>query len=183
MHHLFAGNAELLVGVVEQLRIGLVGAGLLGGNDAVNKTTKLCHVTGNDVVIGIGHDAQFEAHLLELRKGRDHFGKRRHPRDRPGQALTVFRHARQTQFLQRQAQTKRAQLAERTMRRNLFQVMFVPVIHLDQALGIHGMLALVTQNVGHHSFQAFVPLNQGAVAIEGQPFGAPSIFECHRSIL
>ncbi|MNK85626.1 hypothetical protein D3C87_1055110 [compost metagenome] len=80
-------------------------------------------------------------------------------------------------------QTEGAQLTERAMRRNLLQPMLVPVVDLDQALDLHAVLALFAQNLGHHGFQTFIPLNQRAVAIEGQPFGARSVFKGHREIL
>jgi DNA-binding transcriptional LysR family regulator len=41
------------------------------------------------------------------------------------------------------------------------------VVHLDQAIDINGVVALVAQNLGDHGLQAFIPLNQRAVAIEG----------------
>ncbi|MNK85625.1 hypothetical protein D3C87_1055100 [compost metagenome] len=84
MHHLVAGDAELFVRIVEQSRIGFVGAGLLGRDDPVDMPAQLRDIAGNDVVVGVGDDAQLEAHFLELREGRDHLGKRRHPRNRRG---------------------------------------------------------------------------------------------------
>ncbi|MNF82894.1 hypothetical protein D3C84_652050 [compost metagenome] len=144
---------------------------------------KLRDVAGNDVVVGVGNDAQLEAHGLELRQCRNDFAERRHPRDGRGQSLTVLWVARQPKLFQGQLQALGTQFAERTIRRDLLQSMLVAVIDLDQAVDIHGMLAFVAQNIGHHGFQAFIPLNQRAVAIESQPFGAWSVLQCHGSIL
>lgn len=183
MHHLIPSYAQLLMSVVKQPRIRLVGAGLLRGDDPIDMPAELRDIASDDVVIGVGHDAQLEAHGLEPRQRLNHLGKRRHPWNRPGQALTVFGQTRQPQLLQGPLQAEGAQLAKRTVRRGLLQLMFMPVVHRDQAIDVDRVLALVLQDVGGHGFQAFIPLNQRAVAIEGQPFGARGVLECHERFL
>ena len=62
-----------------------------------------------------------------------------------------------------------------------FEAMFMAIIDFDQVPDVDLMLALLAENVPDHSFEAFVPLNQRAVAIEGQPLRARCVSQCHWS--
>lgn len=99
---------QLLMSVVEQPWRRLVGTGLLRGDHPVDVAAELRDVAGNDVVVGVGDDAQFETHGFQFTQGLDHLGKRRHFRDRGGQTLAVFGQARQAQFFQGHLQAEGA---------------------------------------------------------------------------
>lgn len=55
------------------------------------------------------------------------------------------------------------------MRRRLFQGVFMLVINADQGFPVDLMLTFVIENFVDGGAQTFVPLDQRAVAVKGQP--------------
>ena len=52
--------------VLEDLPAGLVGTGLLGGDDAVDMPPELGDIAGDDRIVGVGDDAELEPLALEI---------------------------------------------------------------------------------------------------------------------
>ena len=78
VHNLILGDAECLVGMLEDLPGRLVGLRLLSRDNAVDVTAKLRHVTGDDCVVGIGDDAELKALRASIPQGAGNLGEGRH---------------------------------------------------------------------------------------------------------
>ena len=98
---LSVAHAQGLVGMREDLPGRFVGLRLLRSDDAVDVTAQLRHVARDDVVVGVGDDAQPKAHALELGQRGHDLLEGRHRGDATGQQFDVGGRVRQPQFLQR----------------------------------------------------------------------------------
>ena len=65
MNDIVFGHAKGPKGILEYLACWLVGAGLLCGDDTIDVAAELGDIARDDVVIGIGDDAELEALPLE----------------------------------------------------------------------------------------------------------------------
>jgi hypothetical protein len=105
-------------------------------------TAELRHVTGDDVVVGIGGDAELETHTLQRTERAHHLGKGRHLRDARGQDLGIAPLVAQPELGHTEAQALGGDGAECAMRFLLLERKLMPVKPCDEARGIDGRVLL-----------------------------------------
>lgn len=83
------------------------------------------------------------------------------------------------QIVHGQPQRFARDVGETPMGRGALQPMFVLVVDTQEPRGRRGALCPLIggQNAGHGGLQAFIPLDQGAVAVESEPLRAREVIQ------